>query len=152
MALLRNLRAIRIHSSVRRRGLEVSLVKLGHLSPVSPLHRTSCACRTWQMAILWVPPRSAGCPVIGGSGAARPPPNFAASGCPVVGANPANQMPPSANEPLPGQSKPLSTWRQSSSIPTSAGTADALPQHQRDTAGEVGHACSCGTAVWLKWS
>ena len=53
-----------------------------------------------------------------------------ASGCPVVGANPANQMPPSANEPLPGQSKPLSTWRQHSNIPTGA-SADALPQHQQ---------------------
>lgn len=57
-----------------------------------------------------------------------------ASGCPVVGANPANQMPPSANEPLPGQSKPLSTWRQPSSIPTGA-AGEALPQHQAPATG-----------------
>ncbi|KAL4424083.1 hypothetical protein ABPG75_001384 [Micractinium tetrahymenae] len=44
-------------------------------------------------------------------------------------------MPPSANEPLPGQSKPLSTWRQHSSIPTGAGSAEALPPHQQGTAG-----------------
>lgn len=41
-------------------------------------------------------------------------------GCPVVGANPANVMPPSPNLPLPGQDKPLGTWRQRSSIPTAA--------------------------------
>lgn len=57
-----------------------------------------------------------------------------ASGCPVVGANPANQMPPSTNEPLPGQSKPLSTWRQPSSIPTGA-AGEALPQHQAPATG-----------------
>ena len=47
----------------------------------------------------------------------------------MVGANPANQMPPSANMPLPGQSKPLSTWRQNSNIPT-GGAPGALPPHQ----------------------
>lgn len=116
-------------------------------APVAPVNRTSSALKPCPMAGTWVWPRAAGCPVIGGSGAARPPPNFAASGCPVVGANPANQMPPSANEPLPGQSKPLSTWRQHSSIPTSAGTADALPQHQQNTAGEVGCVGSCRKAA-----
>ena len=35
-----------------------------------------------------------------------------------MGVNPGNQMPPSANAPLPGQAKPLGTWRQPSSIPT----------------------------------
>ncbi|KAI7844035.1 hypothetical protein COHA_002375 [Chlorella ohadii] len=64
-----------------------------------------------------------------------------ASGCPVVGANPANQMPPSANEPLPGQSKPLSTWRQPSNIPTGA-AGEALPQHQAPATGG-------GEPVWV---
>lgn len=87
---------------------------------------------------------ASGCPVIGGSaggGRGAPPtafgsplpPNIAASGCPVVGANAANQMPPSANEPLPGQAKPLSTWRQSSTIPTGS-AAEELPPHQEATA------------------
>lgn len=98
---------------------------------------------------------TAGCPVMGGGAApgrgaagGAPPAAAAFSGvqqsqqramsyassCPVVGANPANQMPPSANEPLPGQSKPLSMWRQPSSIPTGA-AGDALPQHQAPAAG-----------------
>ena len=39
-------------------------------------------------------------------------------GCPVVGSvDPGNQMQPSPNTPMPGQSKPLGTWRQNSSIP-----------------------------------
>ncbi len=49
----------------------------------------------------------------------------------------ANAMPPSANVPLPGQSKPLSTWRQQSTIPT-GGDAAAAPQHQEaSTSGGV---------------
>lgn len=44
-------------------------------------------------------------------------------GCPVVGVNQKNQMAPSPNAPTPGQSKPLSTWRQESSIPTGAAGA-----------------------------
>lgn len=65
----------------------------------------------------------------GGSpaGAAGSPPAPYAGSCPVVGAN---QMPPSANEPLPGQVKPLSTWRQHSNIPTGS-SAVALPPHQQ---------------------
>ena len=52
--------------------------------------------------------------------------------CPVIGAtSPANGMPSSSNTPQPGQSKPLSTWRQPSSIPTVA--ADGLPGHQTPT-------------------
>ncbi|KAK2080388.1 hypothetical protein QBZ16_000241 [Prototheca wickerhamii] len=50
---------------------------------------------------------------------------------PVIGATPANGMPSSSNAPQPGQSKPLSTWRQPSSIPTVA--ADGLPGHQTPT-------------------
>lgn len=54
----------------------------------------------------------------------------AGQGCPVIGGgntgvSPSNQMPPSANAPLPGQSKPLSMWRQESNIPTSADSATA---------------------------
>ena len=61
-----------------------------------------------------------GCPVVGTNpSASGPPPAFASGGgCPVVGVNPGNQMPSSPNAPLPGQSKPLNTWRQGSSIPT----------------------------------
>lgn len=73
---------------------------------------------------------SSGCPVMGGgspAGAAGSPPAPYAGSCPVVGAN---QMPPSANEPLPGQVKPLSTWRQHSNIPTGS-SAVALPPHQQ---------------------
>jgi len=47
-------------------------------------------------------------------------------GCPVVGPNPANVMPPSPNLPLPGQDKPLSTWRQRSSIPN-ATASEQMP-------------------------
>jgi len=63
----------------------------------------------------------AGCPVVGAApGSGTPPISTSGSGggCPVVGVNPGNQMAPSPNAPLPGQSKPLSTWRQDSSIPT----------------------------------
>lgn len=90
--------------------------------------------------------RSAQAGAIGGasSAAASAPAPPYASGCPVVGANPANQMPPSANEPLPGQSKPLSTWRQKSNIPTGA-AGDALPPHQEPATSSgdpVSHAVS----------
>eukprot|EP00887_Chlorella_sp_A99_P006837 scaffold2.g6837.t1 len=77
-----------------------------------------------------------GCPVIGQKQQAPPAPSGsgpppAASDCPVGGAagvSPSNQMPTSANAPLPGQSKPLSTWRQHSSIPT----AGAATVHSED--------------------
>ncbi|KAI3432225.1 hypothetical protein D9Q98_003787 [Chlorella vulgaris] len=72
---------------------------------------------------------ASGCPVIGGGAPPPvgngPPAASYGGGCPVVGAN---QMPPSANTPLPGQSKPLSTWREQSSIPT--GTSGAAPPQQ----------------------
>lgn len=89
---------------------------------------------------------AAAAPPAAAASAAGPGPGSApvyASGCPVVGANPANQMPPSANEPLPGQRKPLSTWRQQSNIPT--GAADALPTHQAAPGG----ASAAGEPVWV---
>lgn len=53
------------------------------------------------------------------------------SGCPVVGSlNPENQMQPSPNEPLPGQSKPLGTWRQNSSIPSGKDPVWVYPSEQ----------------------
>jgi len=63
----------------------------------------------------------ADCPVVGTAPASGAPPTLVSGGgggCPVVGVNPGNQMAPSPNAPLSGQSKPLSTWRQDSSIPT----------------------------------
>ncbi|EFN52153.1 hypothetical protein CHLNCDRAFT_56330 [Chlorella variabilis] len=39
-------------------------------------------------------------------------------------------MPPSANEPLPGQVKPLSTWRQHSNIPTGSSAVWVYPSEQ----------------------
>ena len=43
----------------------------------------------------------------------------------MAGVNPSNQLPPSANAPLPGQSSPLSTWRQPSSIPTGSSSSSS---------------------------
>lgn len=67
------------------------------------------------------------------------PPQGYAGGCPVIGARAGaagaatlplpNGMPESSNAPQPGQNKPLSTWRQPSTIPmTEIGD---LPLHQR---------------------
>lgn len=72
---------------------------------------------------------SGGCPVVHGAGAE---PSPSGGGCPVIPAAPAPSAPaaamPSSNRPLAGQTKPLSTWRQQSTIPTVQGAS--LPQHQ----------------------
>lgn len=85
-------------------------------------------------------PSSGGCPVIHGAGADEPAAAAAAAaaggggGCPVISpsapASPTVPAPgtPSSNRPLAGQAKPLSTWRQQSSIPTVQGAS--LPAHQ----------------------
>jgi hypothetical protein len=107
------------------------------LNPGPCLHVTAVS--FWQ---------SAGCPVIGG-GAPPPVGNGPAAasyggGCPVVGAN---QMPPSANTPLPGQSKPLSTWREQSSIPTGTSGA-APPQHAQPSSSSSDEVCAACITVF----